>query len=76
MTLLCLVYLICALRTNIVFVVIFFTLILTLGMVTGAYWVLASDYVGNAALAAKLLVVSNFARLLSWRDIHHSNAKC
>lgn len=38
MGLLCFVYLICALRTNIVFVVIFFTLVLAFSLLTGAYW--------------------------------------
>jgi uncharacterized protein len=56
MGVLCFIYLICSLRTNIVFVIIFFTLVMTFGFVTGAYWALASDYAGNAGFAAKLLV--------------------
>ncbi|KAH8662580.1 hypothetical protein BX600DRAFT_437959 [Xylariales sp. PMI_506] len=54
--LLCFVYLICSIRTNIVFVIIFLTLVIAFGLVTGAYWALASDYAGNAAFAGKLLV--------------------
>lgn len=55
MGLLCLVYLICALRTNIVFLVIFATLVVAFGLLTGTYWHLA---LGHAALGAKLQVVS------------------
>lgn len=46
MGLLCFIYLICSLRTNVVFVVIFLTLVLCFGCLTGAYWQLA-----NAAAA-------------------------
>ncbi|KAK6080906.1 GPR1/FUN34/YaaH-class plasma membrane protein [Seiridium cupressi] len=56
MALLCFVFLMCSVRTNIVFVIIFLTLVLTLTLITGAYWALAMDYVGNAALAGRLLV--------------------
>ncbi len=52
---LCLVYLICALRTNIVFLVIFATLVVAFGLLTGTYWHIA---LGNSAFAAKLQVVS------------------
>jgi len=38
MGLLCFIYLICSLRTNIVFVVIFFTLCLAFPLLAGAYW--------------------------------------
>jgi succinate-acetate transporter protein len=38
MGVLCLIYLVCSLRTNIVFVVIFFTLVIAFGLLTGAYW--------------------------------------
>lgn len=46
-------FLICSIRTNIVFVVIFFSLTMCVGFITGAYWQLAQ---GNAVLAGKLLV--------------------
>jgi uncharacterized protein len=58
MAMLCFVYLICSVRTNIVFVIIFLTLVLSLSLITGAYWALARDYAANAAFAGKLLVVS------------------
>lgn len=58
MAMLCFVFLICSVRTNIVFVVIFLTLVISLSLITGAYWALASDYAGNALYAGKLLVVS------------------
>jgi succinate-acetate transporter protein len=38
MGLLCVIYLICALRTNIVFLVIFLTLIIAFGLLAGAFW--------------------------------------
>jgi succinate-acetate transporter protein len=38
MGLLCFIYLICSLRTNVVFVVIFFTLVMAFGILAGAYW--------------------------------------
>ncbi|OAQ99113.1 hypothetical protein LLEC1_07806 [Akanthomyces lecanii] len=55
---LCFVYLICSGRTNIVFFLIFLSLVLAFSLLTGAYWALAKDYAGNAAHAHKL-VVSN-----------------
>jgi hypothetical protein len=55
MGMLCLVYLTCALRTNVVFLVIFATLVVAFGLLTGTYWHLA---LGHSALAGKLQVVS------------------
>ncbi|KAF4465221.1 GPR1 [Fusarium albosuccineum] len=54
MGLLSIVYLICALRTNVVFVVIFASLVPALFILVGAFWVWAEDYAGNTALAMKL----------------------
>lgn len=51
----CLVYLVCSIRTNICFMIIFFTLVVNFGLLTSAYWYLAMDYVGNAAMAGKLI---------------------
>lgn len=42
MGLMCLIYLICALRTNLVFLVIFFTLVIAFGLLAGAFWQLAN----------------------------------
>lgn len=53
MGVLCLIYMICALRTNLVFVGIFFTLVLAFGFLTGAYFHNAQ---GNATLAGKLII--------------------
>ena len=50
MCLLCLVYLVCSLRTNVVFFLIFFTLMPAFGLLGGAFLQLAQ---GNAATAAK-----------------------
>jgi len=51
MGLLCLIYLVCSIRTNLAFFTIFFTLVCAFGCLTGAYWQTAN---GNAALAFKL----------------------
>ncbi|KAG9846684.1 GPR1/FUN34/YaaH-class plasma membrane protein-like protein, partial [Aureobasidium melanogenum] len=52
MGMLCLIYFICSLRTNVVFAMIFFTLVLAFGCLTGAYWNLALAY-GAAANSAR-----------------------
>ena len=54
MGLLCFIFLICSLRTNIVFVVIFFTLVLTFTLLAGSYWQNANA-IGNKDLAAAAL---------------------
>ena len=51
------IFLICAFRTNVVFVMIFFSLTFCFLMITAAFWALADDFTGNAKLAQKLLVV-------------------
>ena len=51
MGVLCLVYLVCALRTNLVFVGIFATLVPAFGCLTGSFWQLEA---GNAASALSL----------------------
>ncbi|TKA58688.1 hypothetical protein B0A55_10790 [Friedmanniomyces simplex] len=55
MGVLCFIYMICALRTNIVFVGIFATLVPAFGCLAGAYFQLA---LGNTALATKLQLVA------------------
>ena len=47
MGLLCFIYLICSLRTNVVFVVIFFTLVVAFGLLAGCYWQLANGIADN-----------------------------
>jgi len=47
---LCLIYLVAALRTNIFFVMIFFSLVCAFGCLAGAYWNIAR---GNAAVAMR-----------------------
>ena len=54
MGVLCLVFLICSLRTNIVYVVVFFTQVVVFGLLTGMHFQLA---VGNTDLASGLEVV-------------------
>jgi hypothetical protein len=51
------IFFICAFRTNVVFVMIFFSLTFCFLMITAAFWALADDYTGNAVLAGKLLTV-------------------
>lgn len=53
MGLLSLIYLICALRTNVVFVAIFLGLLLTFVVLTGAYWHAA---LGHTEMAERLQV--------------------
>ena len=55
MGLMSLIYLICALRTNLIFVAIFFGLLMTFVVLTGSYWHLA---LGHKELASKLQVAS------------------
>jgi succinate-acetate transporter protein len=62
MGVLCFVYLICSLRTNIVFVVIFFTLVCAFGLLSGAYWQNANSIANSdpsaAALAGRLQIAA------------------
>ena len=65
MALICFIFLICSLRTNIVFFVIFLTLVGAFGCLAGAYWNLALAYenptnVSAATKASKLVVVSTY----------------
>lgn len=59
MGLLCLIYLVAALRTNVVFVIIFATLVIAFGLLAGAYWQLAE---ANTSQGSRLLVVSSVPR--------------
>lgn len=59
MGLMCLIYLVASVRTNVCFVFIFFTLVMCFGMLTAAYWYLAEDFLGNAALATRYIKVSD-----------------
>jgi succinate-acetate transporter protein len=62
MGVLCLVFLICSLRTNIVYVVVFTTLVAAFGLLTGEHFQLA---VGNTDLAASLQVAAGAALLVT-----------
>ncbi|KAH6885744.1 GPR1/FUN34/yaaH family-domain-containing protein [Thelonectria olida] len=50
------IFFVCSLRTNVVFVTIFFSLLLCFFLLTAGFWALADDFVGNAALANKLII--------------------
>ncbi|PSR97601.1 GPR1/FUN34/YaaH-class plasma membrane protein [Coniella lustricola] len=56
MALVSLCFLLCAIRINICFCFIFFTLTLGFLVLTGAYWLLAEDYAANAPSAERLIV--------------------
>jgi succinate-acetate transporter protein len=56
MGMICFIFLICATRTNIVFVVIFLSLILNFSLLVGARFALAADFSGNAAIANRCTV--------------------
>jgi hypothetical protein len=66
MGVLSLLYLVCALRTNITFVAIFFGLFMTFVLLAGSYWQFA---LGHGDIALKLQIVScpDFA-LKIWTD--------
>lgn len=64
MGLLCIIFLICSLRTNVAFFVIFLSLTIAFGLLTGAFWAQAEDFAGNAHYAHKLLVVRTLVILV------------
>ncbi|KAF5868757.1 putative plasma membrane protein [Botrytis fragariae] len=49
MGVLCLIYLVCSLRTNVVFVIIFFTLVVAFSLLTSVYWHTANGIGNNDA---------------------------
>lgn len=53
MGVLCVIYLVCALRTNLVFVMIFFTLVPAFALLTAGFWFIGK---GNAARAGTLII--------------------
>jgi uncharacterized protein len=55
MGLLCFIYLICSIRTNIILVFVFACLVMGFGFLAGAYWQIAN---GDIAAAGKFQVVS------------------
>ena len=67
MGVLCLIYSICALRTNLILFLILFLLVPTFGLLAGAFWHLAQ---GNVPLAVKLqeagAAVAFVVCLLGW----------
>ena len=63
------IYLVCAFRTNICFVIVFLALVMTFVFLTVAYWLLAEDYQGNASAANRFVIVSCPLWRLSWSVI-------
>ncbi|OBT48893.1 hypothetical protein VE00_00526 [Pseudogymnoascus sp. WSF 3629] len=70
MGLLCLMFLVCSLRTNVTFVVIFISLIIGFALLTGGFWALAADYAANSVVGTKCLVGAGaaffVASIASW----------
>ena len=66
MGLLCFIYLICSLRTNIAFVIIFLTLVLAFGLLAGVYWetakALAEVSAAGAPNAAKVALAGRLQK--------------
>lgn len=62
MAMLMVIYMICATRTNAVYLVIFFSLVVFFALVAGAFWHLG---VGNLNIGNRLVVVSPLA-IQSW----------
>ncbi|KAK7419597.1 hypothetical protein QQX98_003188 [Neonectria punicea] len=56
MGLVAVVFFICALRTNVVFALMFFSIIPAFALLTAAFWVQADDYTGTTETAHKLFV--------------------
>lgn len=54
----CFVFLICSIRTNVCFMIIFTCLVVNFSLLTAAYWFLALDYAGNAARAGNLIIAA------------------
>lgn len=51
MGVLCFIYMICSIRTNVAFFIIFLTLVLAFALLTGAFWNLALDGTSATGLA-------------------------
>lgn len=73
MAVLCLIYLVCSLRTNVVFVVIFLTLVVAFSLLGTTYFYNAQ---GNAALAHRTLVVGLRPYLLTWLPLANIYLGC
>ena len=65
MGVLCFVYLIASLRTNVMFFIIFLTLVIAFGILSGAYWNLAKGTPSATAYAGKLEIVRGRVLALS-----------
>lgn len=60
MSLLCFIYLLCSVRTNVILVFVFICLVIGFGFLAGAYWQIGN---GRIALAGKLQIVSSLFSL-------------
>lgn len=60
------IFFVCAFRTNVCFVIIFLTLVLTFALLTVAYWLLAEDFTWNASMANDFVIVSYLPCATMW----------
>ena len=65
MALLSLIYLVCALRTNVIYCVIFATLVMVFGFLTGYHWIKAIGHMQIAMKLEKAAGASGFISVLS-----------
>jgi len=70
MGVLCFLYMILSIRTNLIFFLIFLTLVIAFGLLSGAFWLLAADATANAVAANRCLVgagaVTFVTDMLGW----------
>lgn len=70
MGLICLIFLIGSLRTNVCFFLIFLSLVLAFGFLTGAYWLMASGHTAESTSVHRLIVgaggLTFVTSLLGW----------
>jgi succinate-acetate transporter protein len=59
MGVLTLVFLVCSLRTNVVLVIVFASLVGTFGALSAAYFLLAANFTRNSAMASTVVKVSS-----------------
>lgn len=69
MGVLCFIYLIASLRTNVMFFTIFLTLTIAFGTLSGAYWNLAKGTPSAEAHAGKLQIVGGRALALPYLEL-------
>lgn len=67
------VYMICALRTNVAFVIIFLSLIPAFGMLTAGFWFQADDWAGNVAKVNRMFVVCRLFPVIDFAELNNAD---